>query len=199
MSQEKIERWSDIAGNDAPTDKLTVFLESMTDSYAILQLRRIEDTEFERFMSLSYLHRAGKEPEFDHYEVVYTADLPSYTNRAMMLEGLYTKFNIDRPSDFTGHSLSVSDIVALKNNGAVSFHYVDSIGFKELRDFMKSENYLKSAEMSMEDDYGMIDGIINNGRKDIEPARPSVLEQLKDAETTPSPKISVKSKDERDI
>lgn len=199
MSQEKIERWSDIAGNDAPTDKLTAFLESMTDSYAILQLRRIEDTEFERFMSLSYLHRAGKEPEFDHYEVVYTADLPSYTNRAMKLEGLYTKFNIDRPSDFTGHSLSVSDIVALKNNGAVSFHYVDSIGFKELRDFMKSENYLKSAEMSMEDDYGMIDGIINNGRKDIEPARPSVLEQLKDAETTPSPKISAKSKDERDI
>ena len=50
-----------------------------------------------------------------------------------MLEGLYEKFNMDRPSDFHGHSLSVSDIVALKTAGMVSFHYVDSIGFAELQ------------------------------------------------------------------
>lgn len=199
MSQEKIERWNEVNGNEASTDKLAAFLDSTTDSYAILQLRRTEDTELERFMSLSSLYHVGKEPEFDHYEVVYTADLPPYTNQAMMLEGLYTKFNIDHPSDFRGHSLSVSDIVALNNRGVVSFHYVDSFGFKELQDFMKSENYLKSAEMSMEDDYGMIDGIINNGKKEIEPVRPSVLEQLKDTEATPSPRISMKSKDEREI
>lgn len=197
MSQEKIERWNDVTGNDAPMEKLTAFLDSATDSYAILQLRRTEDTALERFMSLSSLHHMGKEPELDHYEVVYTAALPPYTNQAVMLEGLYTKFNIDRPSDFRGHSLSVSDIVALNNSGMVSFHYVDSFGFKELQGFMKSENYLKSAEMSIEDDYGMIDGIINNGRK--EPERTSVLEQLKDTQATPSPKISAKSKDEREI
>ncbi|MBR3126381.1 MAG: DUF4316 domain-containing protein, partial [Mogibacterium sp.] len=63
------------------------------------------------------------------------------------------------PEDFRGHSLSVSDIVAIRQNGIVSCHYVDSIGFKELPDFLKPENYLKNAEMAMEDDYGMIDGI----------------------------------------
>ena len=63
------------------------------------------------------------------------------------------------------HILSVSDIVALKQNGVVSCHYVDSIGFRELPNFLKPENYLKNAEMAMEDDYGMIDGIVNNGPK----------------------------------
>ena len=65
----------------------------------------------------------------------------------------------------SGHSLSVSDIVALKQDGKVSYHYCDSMGFQELPAFQKPENYLKAAEMSMEDDYGMIDGIINNGPK----------------------------------
>ena len=78
---------------------------------------------------------------------------------------LYETFNLRRPEDFRGHSLSVSDIVALKQNGVVSCHYVDSRGFKALPDFLKPENYLKNAEMAMEDDYGMIDGVINNGPK----------------------------------
>ena len=129
MSQEKIERWNEVIGNDAPQDKLTAFLDSSNDSYAILQLRRTDDTVMERFESMSSLHRQGKEPEFDHYEVVYTALLPPYTDQNMMLEGLYEKFNIDHPSDFRGHSLSVSDIVALKTRGTVSYHFVDSIGF----------------------------------------------------------------------
>ena len=79
------------------------------------------------------------------------------------MDELYETFNIRRPEDFRGHSLSVSDIVALKQNGVVSCHYVDSRGFKALPDFLKPENYLKNAEMAMEDDYGMIDGVINNG------------------------------------
>ena len=81
------------------------------------------------------------------------------------MDELYETFNIRRPEDFRGHSLSVSDIVALKQNGVVSCHYVDSWGFKALPDFLKPENYLKNAEMAMEDDYGMIDGVINNGPK----------------------------------
>ena len=90
---------------------------------------------------------------------------PSLTRRFLQdkLNELYETFNIRRPEDFRGHSLSVSDIVALKQNGVVSCHYVDSWGFKELPGFLKPENYLKNAEMAMEDDYGMIDGIINNG------------------------------------
>ena len=176
MSQEKIERWDAVTGNDAPQDKLTAFLDSATDSYTILQLRRTEDTVMERFESLDALHRQGKEPEFDHYDVVYTGNLPPFTNQSVMLEQLYEKFNLDHPDDFTGHSLSVSDIVALKTDSVVSCHYVDSFGFQELPDFLQKENYLKNTEMALEDDYGMIDGIINNGEK---PERPSVLEQLK--------------------
>ena len=97
-----------------------------------------------------------------------------------MLEDLYTKFNIQHPEDFRGHSLSVSDIVALKQNGVVSCHYVDSFGFAELPGFMRPENYLKNAEMAMEDDYGMIDGVINNGKSLAVEEKPSVLEKLKD-------------------
>lgn len=180
MSQEKIERWNDVTGNDAPQDKLSAFLDNATDSYAILQLRRTEDTVMERFESMASLHRQGKEPEFDHYEVVYTGNLPPYTDQNMVLEGIYEKFNIDRPTNFHGHSLSISDVVALKTAGVVSCHYVDSIGFAELPGFMKPENYLKNAEMAMEDDYGMIDGVINNGKAPALEARESVLEKLKE-------------------
>ena len=77
----------------------------------------------------------------------------------------------DTPGDFTGHSLSVSDIVVLKQQGSVSSHYVDSVGFVQLPAFLP-DNYLKNAEMSMEDDYGMIDGIINNGPKEQPEVKP---------------------------
>ena len=90
---------------------------------------------------------------------------------------IYQRFNVDHPADFKGHSLSVSDIVALKQNGVVSCHYVDSIGFRELPNFLKPENYLKNAEMLLEDDYGMIDGIINNGPK--QPTVTELEEQVK--------------------
>ena len=96
-------------------------------------------------------------------------------------------------------NMSVSDIVALKVAGEVSFHYVDSVGFQKLENFMKSENYLKNAEMAMEDDYGMIDGIINNGKASGLEERPSVLEQLKEK---PVPDVShkpPKSHPEREI
>ena len=86
-----------------------------------------------------------------------------------------------------GHSLSVSDIVALRQNGVVSCHYVDSIGFQELPGFLKPENYLKAAEMAMEDDYGMIDGVINNGKKEEPVEKASVLDQLKEKQEAVPP------------
>ena len=161
----RIEKWDEVHGNQASDERMMAFLDSATDQYAILQLRRSEDTVYERFSSMRELERMGQEPDIDHYEVVYTAPLLPYKDQNTMLEELYAKFNVSRPDDFTGHSLSVSDIVALRQNGVVSCHYVDSIGFQELPGFLKPENYLKAAEMSMEDDYGMIDGIINNGPK----------------------------------
>ena len=119
----------------------------------------------------------GIEPTIDHYEVIYVAPLLPYKDRDIMLEGLYETFNVAHPADFRGHSLSVSDVIALRENGIVTCHYVDSVGYKELPHFLKPENYLKNAEVTVEDDYGMIDGIINNGES--EARKPSVLNQLR--------------------
>lgn len=199
MSQEKIERWNEVTGNDAPQDKLSAFLDSSNDAYAILQLRRTDDTVLERFETMASLHRQGKEPEFDHYEVVYVSPLPPYKDQTMLLEGLYEKFNLDRPSDFHGHSLSVSDIVALKTGNIVSCHFVDSIGFVELPNFLKPENYLKNAEMAMEDDYGMLDGIINNGKSPALEERTSVLEKLKEQPAPETPRKAARSSKEREM
>ena len=187
-----IKKWDEVNGVDESPGHLTAFLESATDSYAILQLRHTDDTLYERFESYASLQRQGKEPDVDHYEVVYHGDLPKTpdTPEVVMaqLEAFYVQFNTAHPEDFRGHSLSVSDIVALKVGGVVSCHYVDSIGFKELEDFVLRENYLKNAEMAMEDDYNSLDGIINNGRKD-EPAeeRHSVLDALKALSGTEQP------------
>lgn len=199
MSQDKIERWNEVDGNLDNSEKMQAFLDSTTDAYAILQLRHIDETVYERFESYDSLKRQGKEPDIDHYDVVYMAPLSSYTDQTAMLEGLYTKFNVDQPEDFRGHSLSVSDIVALKTDDVVSFHYVDSIGFRELRGFMKPENYLKNAEMAVEDDYGMLDGIVNNGKAPVTEERSSVLAQLKERSALDAPYKPVKSHPEREM
>ena len=180
-----IKKWDEINGTDDSGKRMEAFLDHAGDGYAILQLRQSDETLYERFSSMRMLERMGKEPDIDHYEVVYVGELTPKGDQIDVLEGLYTKFNIDRPEDFKGHSLSVSDIVALKVGGVVSSHYVDSIGFAVLPDFIRRENHLKNAEMAMEDDYGMIDGIINNGSKHEPPAeRASVLEQLKQMPTS---------------
>lgn len=131
-----------VEGNLGSQQRLQAFLDSANDSYAILQLRCTDETVYERFMCYDYLKRHGKEPDIDHYDVVYVAELPTslYVSQDEMLERLYTKFNVDYPEDFRGHSLSVSDIVALKTDTVVSYHYVDSIGFKELHGFIP-DNY----------------------------------------------------------
>ena len=195
----RIEKWDEIHGRQDPNERMLAFLESVTDQYAILQLRRSEDTVYERFSSMRELERMGLEPNIDHYEVVYTAALRPYKDQNTMLEELYEKFNVSRPEDFTGHSLSVSDIVALRENGAVSCHYVDSIGFKELPGFLKPENYLKNAEMAMEDDYGMLDGLVNNGKKEESAEKQSVLEQLKEKQEALPPAPPRKCCEEKEL
>lgn len=147
------------------------FQQNPADSYCIYQLRRDPELAELRFMNSHYLREHGLEPAFDHYEAVYSGALPSDGSTEARLDDLYMKFNTAHPQDYTGHSLSVSDIVVLRQQGAVSSHYVDSVGFAQLPAFLP-DNYLKNAEMSMEDDYGMIDGIINNGPKEQPEVKP---------------------------
>ena len=141
------------------------FLDNPADSFAIYQLRDNDNTAQLRFMNAEYLEKKGLSIEKENYAAVYAGSLYHSGDTQDRLDELYETFNLRRPEEFRGHSLSVSDIVALKQNGVVSCHYVDSRGFKALPDFLKPENYLKNAEMAMEDDYGMIDGVINNGPK----------------------------------
>ena len=187
--------WERVRGEIPPMDETLVrqkmeqaFHSSATDAYAIYQLKREDSTMDLRFMGSDWLQKKGLEPNRDNYDLVYTGRLYPSENRLDTLERLYHTFNTDHPEDFRGHSLSVSDIVALKEQGVVSYHYVDSIGYTELPNFEK--NYLKAAEMQLEDDYGMIDGIVNNGAKqpeqnqpvkaaDDRSKRPSVLAKLR--------------------
>ena len=185
----KIFKWDEINGQDQET-KMEAFLTAINDTFAILQLKEGEETRPMRFISYEALQRSGNQPEIERYDLVYVAPLLPYKDQNTMLDSIYEKFNIAHPADFYGHSLSVSDIVAIRTNGQVSCHYVDSIGFVTLPEFLKPENYLKYAEMSMEDDYGMIDGIINNGKAPaVEQAeqRESILEKLKAAKEPPYP------------
>lgn len=162
------EEWDAVRGvvtlsEQADTEKL--FLENPQDAFLIYQIRRGGELDAYRFMNHDYLQSKGVTPERGGYDAIYTGGFMDYGNARTNLDMIYQRFNVDHPADFKGHSLSVSDIVALKQNGVVSCHYVDSIGFRELPNFLKPENYLKNAEMLLEDDYGMIDGIINNGPK----------------------------------
>ena len=201
-------------------------------SFSIYQLKGGNETLDYRFEPLDSIHRNGLSVKPENYELVYEAPLTEKDN----LESIYTRFNVDRPADFTGHSLSVSDIVVLHQNGKDTAHYCDRAGFSEVPEFLQSaqksreiteriqtprgsfylcgmtreqmeadgygfhhasedgkylimangtqayavradapekDNPLRTAEMTLEDDYGMIDGVINNGRRgeELEKAR----------------------------
>ena len=201
-------------------------------SFSIYQLKGGNETLDYRFEPLDSIHRNGLSVKPENYEQVYTAPLTAKDN----LESIYTRFNVDRPADFTGHSLSVSDIVVLHQDGKDTAHYCDRAGFSEVPEFLQpaqksreiteriqtprgsfylcgmtreqmeadgygfhhasedgkylimangtqayavradapeKDNPLRTAEMTLEDDYGMIDGVINNGRRgeELEKAR----------------------------
>ncbi|BDF58858.1 hypothetical protein CE91St36_16750 [Christensenellaceae bacterium] len=193
-------------------------------SFSIYQLKGGNETLDYRFEPLDSIHRNGLSVKPENYELVYEAPLTEKDN----LESIYTRFNVDRPADFTGHSLSVSDIVVLHQDGKDTAHYCDRAGFSEVPEFLQpaqksreiteriqtprgsfylcgmtreqmeadgygfhhasedgkylimangtqayavradapeKDNSLRTAEMTLEDDYGMIDGVINNGRR----------------------------------
>ena len=219
------------------------------DSFSIYQLKGGNETLDYRFEPLDSIHRNGLSVKPENYELVYEAPLTAKDD----LESIYTRFNVDRPADFTGHSLSVSDIVVLHQDGKDTAHYCDRAGFSEVPEFLQpaqksreiaeriqtprgsfylcgmtreqmeadgygfhhasedgkylimangtqayavradapeKDNPLRTAEMTLEDDYGMIDGVINNGRRGEE------LEKAKEhaERTQPEKKPSIRER-----
>ena len=140
------------------------FLSQNRDCFAIYQVSR-DDPQNVRFMNLDWLKSHDISIERSNYDLIYTAPLRESGTVPEQLEKLYEQFNLQKPADFHSPSMSVSDIVAIKQDGKVSCHYCDSVGFTQIPGFLP-ENPLKNAEMVLEDDYGMIDGIINNGPKE---------------------------------
>ena len=132
--------------------------------FAIYQVSR-DDPQNVRFMNLDWLQSHNLAVDRSNYDLIYTAPLNGSGSTMEQLETLYEQFNLKKPVDFHSPSLSVSDIVAIKLDGKVSCHYCDSFGFQQVPGFLP-DNPLKNAEMMLEDDYGMIDGIINNGPKE---------------------------------
>ena len=231
------------------------------DTFSIYQLKSGNETLDYRFEPLDAIRNNGLSVKPENYEQVYTAPLTEQDS----LESIYTRFNINHPADFKGHSLSVSDIVVLHQDGENTAHYCDRFGFSQVPEFLQPEraaevtiptpdqmatqtristprgsfcvtnmtreqmeaagygvhhqsddgkylimgngtrafavlaeqpekdNPLRTAEMTLEDDYGMIDGVINNGRRGEElekaqgyaerttPEKPSIRERLEDA------------------
>ena len=140
------------------------FLAQNRDCFAIYQVSR-DDPQNVRFMNLDWLKSHAISIDRSNYDLIYTAPLRESGTVPEQLEKLYEQFNLQKPADFQSPSMSVSDIVAIKQDGKVSCHYCDSVGFTQIPGFLP-ENPLKNAEMAVEDDYGMIDGIINNGAKE---------------------------------
>ena len=136
------------------------------DAFGIYQLKDGDGMRDYHFEPYDRLQAAGLSVEAANYDLIYTAELTPGTS----LEDIYTRFNIDLPEDFKEHSLSVSDIVVLHQNGENTAHYVDSIGYRNVPEFLRGqtqqlttpENYLKAAEQTTEQNANMIDGVINN-------------------------------------
>ena len=109
--------------------------EADKDTFSIYQLKQGDETRDFRFEPYDRLQAAGNVVDKANYELVYSAELTPGTS----LEDIYTRFNIDHPKDFKGHSLSVSDVVVLHQNGQDTAHYVDSFGYKEVPEFFKEQ------------------------------------------------------------
>ena len=126
-------------------------------SFSIYQLRNEDSTRDYRFEPYDRLQAAGRTVDKANYMEVYAAPLTAGTT----LEDIYRTFNVDHPADFKGHSLSVSDVVVLHQNGQDTAHYCDSVGFQQVPEFLQ-ENPLRTAELSTEQNENMIDGVLNN-------------------------------------
>lgn len=133
--------------------------------FGIYQITARDQEHDYRFMNLDFVKRHGMEVNRADYELVYTAPLTEKDT----LEAIYERFNIQRPADFTGHSLSVSDVVVLKDGKSIKACYVDSIGFAELPDFFKERKIDLQKETILDEQLQEIEifdkpGLFSNGR-----------------------------------
>ena len=114
------------------------------DTFTIYQLKDGPETRNYRYEAYESLQEAGLAVDRQNYDLVYTAPLDSKTT----LEDIYRTFNLDRPADFTGHSLSVSDVVVLTRSGKEEAHYCDSLGFTPVPEFfLQREKQLTPREL----------------------------------------------------
>ena len=151
---------------DHQEEREQAFLSHKGDCFAIYQVKHTDELRDIRYEGLEWLQSIGRTVQRDNYELVYTAPLLPSDLKGDTTEQLFYRFNNEHPADYGHPSMSVSDIVAIKRDGKVSCHYCDSFGFEQIPGFLPDNNPLKNAEMAVEDDYGMIDGIINNGPKE---------------------------------
>ena len=167
------EEWEDSPSFDAQVmdrmdhqqEREQAFLNHKGDCYAIYQVKHTDELRDIRYEGLEWVKSIGRTVQRDNYDLVYTAPLTPGDLKGSVLDNLEYRFNNEHPADYRHPSMSVSDIVAIKRDGKVSCHYCDSFGFQQIPGFLP-DNPLKSAEMTVEDDYGMIDGVINNGTKE---------------------------------
>ena len=150
---------------DHQQEREQAFLDHKGDCFAIYQVKHTDELRDIRYEGLEWIKSIGQTVQRDNYDLVYTAPLEPGDLKGSVLDNLEYRFNNEHPADYRHPSMSVSDIVAIKRDGKVSCHYCDSFGFAEVPGFLP-DNPLKNAEMAVEDDYGMIDGIINNGPKE---------------------------------
>lgn len=144
--------------SDNEINKEAKLLYGSSDKYGIYQLKHNPELVHLRFESTESLKRMGiTKDNFDaikpeNYELIYVGELSELQEQTEgeMLEAIYEKFNIDHPEDYRGHSLSVSDIVVLHQNGKNSAHFVDSFGFTGLSDFMQTLEGVKEQEAEIE-------------------------------------------------
>ena len=144
--------------SDNQINKEAQLLYGSSDKYGIYQLKHNPELDHLRFEGTESLKRMGiTKDNFDaikpeNYELIYVGNLSELQEQTEgeMLEAIYEKFNIDHPEDYRGHSLSVSDIVVLHQNGKNSAHFVDSFGFTGLSDFMQTLEGVKEQEAEID-------------------------------------------------
>ena len=188
---------------DHQQEREQAFLDHKGDCFAIYQVKHTDELRDIRYEGLEWLKSIGQTAQRDNYDLVYTAPLLPSDLKGDTAEQLFYRFNNEHPADYRHPSMSVSDIVAIKRDGKVSCHYCDSFGFAEVPGFLP-DNPLKNAEMAVEDDYGMIDGILNNGQRqppqrELPEKRKSVVEQLKSQPKPEHKKTAPNKSAEREI
>ncbi|MBM6723653.1 DUF4316 domain-containing protein [Pseudoflavonifractor phocaeensis] len=170
-------------GEEKQEKREAAFLEHQGDCFAIYQLHRGPELRDVRYIPLEQLRAEGESPRKGNYDLVYTAPLAAQGDTLQQLNQLWHQFNENRPADYHSPSMGISDIVALKQGGVVSCHYVDQYAFSELPGFFSGKNPLRAVEDSVEQNDNQLDGILNNAPSVAEPEQPekktSVVERLK--------------------